>query len=275
MKPCRVLAVTGGHSFDLDAFRTMFTDICEPRGWVWAHAVQPSAQHWFDVARAGQWDAIVCHDIPGLHLKRGEPPRPIGPTDEQKRAITSLLDSGQGLVITHHALAAWPAWDGWATAIGGRFNYAPGPLYGDDWPSSGTRIDSYTANVVNPAHPICDGVDDFTFTDELYCCPIFEGQVVPLLRSDANFDPGRFISTYEHVIVGEEAAPKSVGHPQPSNLIAWVTVGGRSPIVYIQPGDSATTFAIPQYRRLLANAIAWVASPAAMEWAGSHPVPID
>ena len=216
-----MLAVTGGHSFDLDAFRTMFTDICEPRGWAWAHAVQPSAQHWFDGQWSGQWDAIVCHDIPGLHLKRGEPPRPIGPTDQQKHAITSLLDSGQGLVITHHALAGWPAWDGWATAIGGRFNYAPGPLHGDDWPSSGTRIDTYSAVVVDRAHPVCEGVDDFTFTDELYCCPIFEDQVIPLMRSDADFDPSRFISTYEHVIVGEEAAPKSVGHPpaeQPHRL---------------------------------------------------------
>jgi type 1 glutamine amidotransferase len=52
-------------------------------------------------------------------------------------------------------------------------------------------------------------------------------------------------------------------------------VGGRSPIVYIQPGDTAATFALPAYRRLLANAIAWVASAEAKAWAGSNPVPID
>ncbi len=275
MDRCRVLAVTGGHSFDLDAFRSMLTDICDARGWVWAHAVQPSAQRWFDGVESGQWNAIVCHDVPGLHLKRGEAPRPIGPTTSQKEAITSLLDAGQGMVVTHHSLAGWPAWDGWATALGGRFNYAPGPLLGQYWPSSGTRIETYTAHVVNPTHAVCEGVDDFTFTDELYCCPIFEDKVVPLVRSDADFDPGLFISTYEHVLVGEADAPRSVGHPQPSNLIAWATIAGRSPIVYIQPGDSAATFAIAQYRRLLANAIAWVASPAAHEWASIFPVPID
>jgi type 1 glutamine amidotransferase len=275
MDRCRVLAVTGGHSFDLDAFRSMFTEICEPREWVWAHSVQPSAQRWFDATHGRNWDAIVCHDVPGLSLKRGDPPHPVGPTEKEKQAITSLLDAGQGMVITHHALAGWPAWDGWATAIGGRFNYAPGPLRGRDWPSSGTRIDTYTANVVDTAHPVCAGVDDFTFTDELYCCPIFEEEVVPLVRSDADFDPGLFISTYEHVLVGEEAAPKSVGHPQPSNLICWAKVAGRSPLVYIQPGDSASTFAIPQYRRLLANAIAWVASQEARDWATANPVAID
>lgn len=275
MDRCRVLAVTGGHSFDLDAFRSMMTDICDERSWLWAHAVQPSAQHWFDGDQAGRWHAIVCHDVPGLALKRGEPPRPVRPTAEERAAICTMLDAGQGLVITHHSLAGWPAWDGWATAIGGRFNYAPGTMRGREWPSSGTRIDTYTAEVVDQTHAVCEGVDDFTLTDELYCCPILEDEVVPLLRADADFDPGLFISTYEHVLVGEAAAPRSTGHPQPSNLIAWATVGGHSPIVYIQPGDSATTFAIPQYRRLLANAIAWVASPAARQWAFANPVPIQ
>jgi type 1 glutamine amidotransferase len=275
MNRCRVLAITGGHSFDLEAFRSMFTDICDGRGWLWAHSVHPSAQRWLDGAHAGQWDAIVCHDVPGLHLKRSEPPHPVGPTEDQKRSITRLLDSGQGMVITHHALAGWPAWDGWATAIGGRFNYGPGPLRGREWPSSGTRIDTYTAEVVNSDHPVCEGVTDFTLTDELYCCPIFEDEVVPLLRSNADFDPALFISTYEHVIVGEQAAPRSVGHPTPSNLICWATVAGRSPVVYIQPGDSASTFALPEYRGLLANAISWVASAEAREWAGDNPIAIN
>jgi uncharacterized protein len=268
-----VLAVTGGHSCDLDAFRAMFTDICAERDWLWAHAVQPSAQQWFDGLQAGTWDAIVCHDIPGLHLKRGEPPKPIGPTDGQRAAITSMLEAGQGMVVTHHSLAGWPGWDGWAAALGGRFNYAPGPMRGVDWPSSGTRIETYTARVV-AQHPITADVDDFTLTDELYCCSIFEDEVVPLLRADADFDPASFIRTYEHVIVGEADAPSSVGHPPASNLIAWAKVAGRSPLVYIQPGDTATTFSLPQYRRLLANAIAWVASPEARQWAADNAVPI-
>ena len=96
MDRCRVLAVTGGHSFDLDAFRSMMTDICDERRWLWAHAVQPSAQQWLDGKQSGRWDAIVCHDIPGLSLKRGDAPHPVGPTDEQKQAITTLLENGQG-----------------------------------------------------------------------------------------------------------------------------------------------------------------------------------
>ena len=42
----RVLAVTGGHRVDLDAFTGMLAGICAERGWVFAHAVQPAAQDW-------------------------------------------------------------------------------------------------------------------------------------------------------------------------------------------------------------------------------------
>ena len=94
-----------------------------------------------------------------------------------------MLSAGLGLVMTHHALAGWPAWGGWAEVMGGRFHYAPGRLRGIDWPSSGTRITSYTAQIIEPTHPVCAGLDDFELTDELYCCPVFEGDVVPLIRT--------------------------------------------------------------------------------------------
>jgi len=170
-------------------------------------------------------------------------------------------------VVMHHALAGWPSWDAWADAIGGRFNYAAGPLHVEQWPSSGTRITDYTAHVVAPDHPVCAGLDDFTLRDELYCCPVFEDHIVPLVASDADFSPERFISTYEHVLVGEDQAPSCAGHPAPSNVIAWATSSGATPIVFIQPGDSAETFGLAGYRRLLGNALAWVSSSDARGWA--------
>src|SRR4051812_11211520 len=195
-RPLRVLAVTGGHRGDLDAFLGMLAGICDRRGWVWAHSVQPGAQRWLDPAYAGTWDAVLCHDIPGLHLRRGEPPAPRGPEPATAQAVTDLLQRGQGMVLTHHSLSGWPGWEGWAEAIGGRFHYVPGRLRGQDWPSSGTRIADYTARVVAPEHPVCDGVTDFGLTDELYCCPVFADEVVPLLRTDADLDRRLFVSTY-------------------------------------------------------------------------------
>lgn len=271
--PERVLVVTGGHRIDLDALLGMVAALADARGWVWAHAVQPSAQAWLDPRNADAWDALLLHDLPGLYLRRGEPPRPIGPDPAVAAAVLGLLDRGVGVVAMHHALAGWPAWDGWADALGGRFHYAPGTLHGRLWPSSGTRITDYTARVAAPGHPVCAGLDDFSLTDELYCCPVFEDQVVPLVRHDADVSPARFISTYEHVIHGEVDAPDSTGHPPASDLVAWATAAAASPVVYVQPGDSGATFALPGYRRLIGNAVDWVASAEARTWARSRRTP--
>lgn len=272
--PLDVLVLTGGHRVDLDALFDMMSAICDPRGWRWAHARQPSAQDWLEPSLAGRWDAVLAHDIPGLRLRRGVPPEPVGPSSDVRRALVELLRRGQGFVVTHHALAGWPAWEGWAEALGGRFHYAPGRLRGRDWPSSGTRLAAHTARVVAPDHPVCAGIGDFLLADELYCCPVFEDDVVPLLRTDAAMDGRLFTSTYEHVVVGEADAPDCRDHPPASELIVWATVAERSPLVYVQPGDSAATFALDAYRTLIANALAWVASADAHGWAATHPKPV-
>ena len=97
---------------------------------------------------------------------------------------------------------------------------------------------------------------------------------MPLLRTDAPMDGRLFTSTYEHVVVGEAEAPDCRDHPPASDLIAWATVAERSPVVYVQPGDSAATFAHESYRRLVPNALAWVASPGAHQWAAANPEPL-
>ena len=40
----RLLAITGGHRFDLDAFGAMLDAVCADLGWRWDHATQPEAQ---------------------------------------------------------------------------------------------------------------------------------------------------------------------------------------------------------------------------------------
>lgn len=269
-----ILVVTGGHRVDFDALFAMMTAICEAEGWRWAHVHQPTGQRWLVPERSRGWDAVLVHDIPGLRLQRGVAPLAEPAPRAVQEALHRLLGRGQGLVVTHHALAGWPSWEGWADALGGRFHYAPGRLHGREWPSSGTRVATYTAQVVAPAHPVCAGLDDFVLTDELYCCPVFEHEVVPLLRTDADMDGRLFTSTYEHVLFGPDDAPDCSTHPPASDLIAWANVAERSPVVYVQPGDSAATFRAAPYRHLLTNALRWVASPAAHEWAAGHPRPL-
>jgi type 1 glutamine amidotransferase len=267
----RILAITGGHRVDMTAFTDLLAAVCAERGWVFALAAQPAAQEWLRPEHRGAFDAVLCHDLPGLALRRGEPPTPVGPDPDVARDLVDLLEAGQGIVFLHHALAGWPGWPGWADVLGGRYHYAPGVLHDRHWPDSGFRYAQYTARIVDPTHPVCADISDFALSDELYCCPVFEDEVVPLVRADA--PPGEFRETYAEVL-GNRSADSTWEHPPASDLIAWAKVAGRSPLVYVQPGDGPTTFAEPRYRHLLANALAWVASPAAHAWAQNHPTEV-
>lgn len=263
----RILVLTGGHRVDEPAFAALLAAICAERGWGFALVTQPAAQAWLRPEHRGEFGAILCHDLPGLALRRGEPPAPVGPDADVAQALVELLEAGQGIVAMHHALAGWPGWPGWADVLGGRYHYAPAVLHDEKWPDSGFRYAEYTARVVAPEHPVCRGLDDFTLSDELYCCPVFEDAVVPLLR--ANAPPGPFTETYAEVL-GNRSPDSGWEHPPACDLIAWAKTAGRSPLVYLQPGDGPDTFARPAFRRLLGNALEWVASPSAHHWARRH-----
>jgi type 1 glutamine amidotransferase len=252
----RLLAITGGHRFDLDAFRSMLDSVCGRLGWEWSHATQPAAQRWLRPEHRGVWDVIFLYDIPGLTLTRGEAPRGQAPSDETKTWMLELLSAGQGVVAVHHALAGWPMWDEWAHILGGRFLYTPGRLDGTDVPASGYRMDTYTVDVIDPDHPVTRGVSSFSVTDELYLCPIFEDEVTPLLTTASDTAAERMTDAYREVRFGEQhPASGQAG----SNLVAWTRQHGRSRVVYLLPGHGPSTMEHEMYRRLLANACVFVA----------------
>jgi uncharacterized protein len=270
----RLLAITGGHPVDLAAFADMLDAVCANIGWSWEHEQQPAAQRWLRPEHHGTWSAVLCHDIAGLTLRRGSMPTMHGPDHDTRAALIALWQLGQPMVITHHALAGWPAWDGWATAVGGRYLYAPGTLRDNDLASSGYRMAQHRAKVVAPDHPICAGISDFDLDDELYLCPIFGDEVVPLLETTADMNGALFHSTID-VMLGGDPIGTCGDHPPASRLIAWAKTAEASPLVYLQPGHGPETHGHPMYRRLLANSIRWASSPAANEWARQHPSPIS
>jgi uncharacterized protein len=254
--PGRLLAITGGHRFDADAFAAMVDSICDRLGWEWTHAMQPEAQQWLQPNHVGEWEAILLHDLPGLLLARGAEPVALEPADDVRRAVLAMLAAGQGIVATHHALAGWPAWDDWAGVLGGRFLYAPGRLRGAEVPASGYRMDTYRIDVVDADHPVCRGVTSFEVTDELYLCPVFEDEVIPLLVTDADLSPAAMIDTHREVRFGER---HPAAEQRGSHLLGWAKEWRSSRIVYVLPGHEPSTMGNEQYRTVLANAVGWVA----------------
>lgn len=259
----RVLVITGGHPFEADPFFQAFDS---DEGIVWAHAPQPGVRRWLASMEPEEWDALVFYDMPGVGLRQGGIPEP--PPADLVAGMERLLDAGQGLVFLHHAIASWPAWDEYAHWIGGRFLYRPGRLAGQDWPDSGYAFDvAQRLSPVGPGHPVLDGLEGgLTLTDEIYLAPVLEDEVVPLLRSDASFTEDRFWSSAA-AIAGRRDSRDGWHHPPGSNLAAWAKTARHSPVVYLQPGDGPSAYGDPGWRRLLANAIRWVASDPAHEWA--------
>jgi len=190
--------------------------------------------------------------MPGLRFTGSEPPVEFPePSREVLDVFEQLQSCGTGLVFMHHAVASWPAWEGFAELIGGRFHYQPGTLRGTDYPDSGYVFDvRHTVSVLEPSHPVCAGLPtSFEIVDELYCFPVLEDSVVPLMRTGFPVnDPSRFYSA-DLAIRGRRNDNDGWSHPPGSDLVGWIKAAGNSPLVYLQFGDGPVTYADANFRR--------------------------
>ncbi|MBH77757.1 MAG: acyl-CoA synthase [Dehalococcoidia bacterium] len=259
-----VLLATKGHPFQREPFFSMFDSFQQDDAISgWTHVEQPAAQLFFQPEHAAPYDVIVDYSMPGRGIGTADPPQAL------KDGYRALLEEGKGLVMIHHNICSWPAWEEYAEMIGGRFFYDPGELRGDQWPDSGYLLAvNHNVTVVEPEHAVVEGLDpEFELQDELYLAPYFEDNVVPLLRSDFEFTYKNFFSPALVVHQRRMYERGDWTHPPTSNMVAWAKNHYNSPIVYIQPGDVPTSYNNPNYRKLLSNAIKWVASPEAHAWA--------
>ena len=251
-----VLVVTGGHPFEAGPFFETFDAL---DGIVWTAGDRPSTGH----------DVVVFYDMPGLRFTGGDPPVVCpDPPAEIVTTFDALRAAGTGLVFVHHAVASWPATEWFADMVGGRFHYRPASWRGVDYPDSGYVFDvTHRVEVIDPAHPVCAGLgDEFALTDELYCFPVAEDDVVPLMRTDFPVDDDRRFFSADLAIRGRRNDNTGWSHPPGSRLVAWAKASGSSPLVYLQFGDGPVTYADVNFRRALSNAIAWTASDTAREW---------
>jgi type 1 glutamine amidotransferase len=265
----RVLVVTGGHPFEQEPFLDVFRSL---EGIRWEHVPHPAALDCFRVGRAGEWDAIVCYDMPGIEFRQPQLPRYAPPPAGYAAGLLDMLAAGQGIVFLHHAMTAWPAWAGWPQIVGGRWQYRPGVVAGALFPASGyTREVAHRISVLDPGHPVCAGLDGgFPIVDELYLNPVLTEIIHPVLATDYPAEPGAFFSG-ELAMRNQMYSREGWSHPPGAGLVGWVKTAGRSPVAYLQPGHGPAAYANAGYRRLVANAIGWVASAQARDWARENP----
>ena len=245
-----VQVVTGGHPFDAEHFFQIF-DAFE--NIEWTKSLTPSFGS----------DVVVFYDMPGLRFTGANPPVELPfPSDEVIAVFQQLQAAGTGMVFMHHAVASWPAWEGFAEMVGARFHYQPANLRGISYPDSGYLFDvQHRVRVLDPDHPICAGLpESFDIIDELYCFPVFEDSVTPILRTDFAVDDASLFYSADLAIRGQRNSNEGWTHPPGSDLVGWVKKVGNSPLAYLQFGDGPITYADPNFRLVLSNAIGWAAS---------------
>jgi uncharacterized protein len=270
--PVQVLLVSKGHAYDHDAFLAMFAD--QDRVEV-TLVEQPAAQVVLRPEHAGAYDAVLFYDmsgVPGIGLRHDGADDTGVPPADYVRSIEALLERGTGLVLLNHATVSWPQWPLWRRITGSSFMLREGVLDGERVPGSGYRgghgpHPNATLRLVPQVegHPVLAGLEDgFEISDEIYLkTPGFERHVLPLLRGVYPFVAENF--TPPPLAPAEEQARWN--HPPGSDLLVWANAAGSSPIVASDLGDGPAAFGNPSFRRLLVNALTWVASADARAWA--------
>lgn len=263
-----VLVAAKGHPYLRDPFMALFDEM---EGIAATLVEQPLAARLMNPEGMRGFDALVLYDMPGLDFRKPQPPQFVEPEESFKEGFRALLDSGKGVVALHHAIAGWPAWQEYGEILGGRFLYKPAELRGRACPDSGYRHDvAHEIVAVDPGHPVLTGLPTrFSLTDELYLFEVFTDRVTPLLRSRHAFVRDNFYSA-ALAVSGKMFSNEGWVHPDGPDLVGWVKRARKSPLVYLQPGDGPATYGDANYRRLIANAIRWVASPEARGWASAE-----
>ncbi|RKU29974.1 hypothetical protein C6497_05215 [Candidatus Poribacteria bacterium] len=143
------------------------------------------------------------------------------PTDKQAKTILNLTERGQGVVILHHAILAFPEWESYSDMCGIKdrdFDYFP--------------KQTLQVQVSDPNHPITKDLDNWEMGDETY-----------LMKS-----------------AGEDSKILlTVDHPNSMDVIGWSREYGNSRIFCLQSGHDNVTYSDPNFREVLQRGIKWCA----------------
>jgi type 1 glutamine amidotransferase len=141
------------------------------------------------------------------------------PAPKAQALLQHPATAGQGIVILHHALLAFPGWSTWSEMCGiedRSFEY-----YHDQ---------SLDIEIADPAHPITAGTASWHMIDETY---LMQG-------------PG----TDSHALL-------TTDHPKSMPVLAWTRQVGQSRVVCFACGHDHQAYGDASFRRILARSILW------------------
>lgn len=214
----RVGILTGGHTFDTGPFLKMFEG---HDGLVFQHLPQKNGGEAFDSIEHWPYDVIVLYNF-----KQSITP-------QQQANLLKLLDRGVGVVILHHAVAAYVDWPLYKDISGVEYHTKPWKLDGRPMPASTFKHNvSLRVHIADANHPITAGLKDFQLTDETYKGSTIRPDVHPLLTTE---------------------------EPTSDRVIGFAKTYKNARVCYLQSGHGRTAYENPSYRTLVVRAIEWAA----------------
>jgi type 1 glutamine amidotransferase len=151
-------------------------------------------------------------------------------SEAEKSAWLKLTQQGKPFLFLHHSIASYQDWPEFEKIIGGKYVEAGPGVPKED--QSNYEHDVWVYSKVENYTPVTVGFKEPRFFDEVYGNVRVSDDVIPLLRTR---------------------------HPKSMEFIAWQHKYNKSQVVYIQPGHDYRTYANEEYRKLLLQAIKFLA----------------
>jgi type 1 glutamine amidotransferase len=145
------------------------------------------------------------------------------PSPAAREALAAHLAGGGGVLGMHTASICFDDWPEWGDALGGHWEWGH-----SHHPPLGPEV----AVTVGSAHPLVDGVDDFTIVDEVYG-DLRTREVTGLLHA---------------------ATPGTDG---PARPLLWAREHGGGRVVYDALGHHPPSYEVPAHREIVRRALRW------------------
>ncbi len=206
--------ITGGHAFDVPHFHQLFRSLDGIDAYV------QTLEDWVaDCAGVREtYDVVLFYN---MHRET--------PAEDEKHwgkrcrdALESLGRTGQGVLVLHHGILAWPEWDVWAEMVGIPERRFETYHHGQTVP----------VHVEDAGHPVTEGLADWTMVDE----------------------------TYEMADAGEGChVLLTTDHPKSARTLAWTRSHGKARVFCLESGHDNETWVDPNFRRVLQRGVQWCA----------------